>query len=247
MKTGTMLLDFKGRKKSLDVALNFLWKSQKVYVMDNHRAAMWCWLQEISQHPQFRLLHIDRHYDTSCVRLDLELSQLPPLNKLSGLTICDYSDLKDSQVNRPLIRWDNYISLFLKKYRSRVLESTFITHGAGDKPPFRRISYKTKMQDVPDNLDHWMNSNSEGEGCPWIVNVDIDYFVFKRSDGREPMFSWEYFDAVFETIKQNMEKGNVACVTIALSPECSGGWDLAEKLASRACKTLGIDFSLPVE
>ncbi|MFP9097729.1 UPF0489 family protein [Flavobacterium sp. RHBU_24] len=49
--------------ESGSVATNFLYKSGKVYVMDNHRCASWCWLQEIDTDKEYNYLHIDRHYD----------------------------------------------------------------------------------------------------------------------------------------------------------------------------------------
>lgn len=38
---------FKGRHDSLATRQNFLWQYGNVYVMDNRRAALWCWLREI--------------------------------------------------------------------------------------------------------------------------------------------------------------------------------------------------------
>jgi UPF0489 domain len=240
-----MICEFKGRNESGEIDLNFLLKEDKVYVMDNHRAAMWCWIQEISRYEHVRLLHIDRHYDTKCADLETELLSLPESFRLSNLTIQDYLELKDGQKIRPLIRWDNYIPLFLVRYSQKVTESIFITHDIDDYPPFKRITYKTKMQDIPDNLEDWMDRGDHDKHWPWIVNIDIDYFVFDRNGRQYSMFSVEYLEAVFEAFSNTMKSGKVACITIALSPECSGGWELAEELTSRACKKLGFNFALP--
>src|SRR5260370_30427902 len=61
---GEWLVDFRGRKPSAFATDNFLWKHDNVYVMDNHRAALWCWLREIDLRKPHSLFHIDRHYDT---------------------------------------------------------------------------------------------------------------------------------------------------------------------------------------
>ena len=40
-----------------------LWQNDKVYVMDNHRDAAWCWLQQCKDEEKYNFMHIDRHYD----------------------------------------------------------------------------------------------------------------------------------------------------------------------------------------
>lgn len=47
------LLPFKGRDHSGTYELNFLFKEDKVYIMDNHLAAIWCWTSELDQYFQF--------------------------------------------------------------------------------------------------------------------------------------------------------------------------------------------------
>ena len=43
--------------------VNFLYKEDKFYVMDNHLCAIWCWEQQINPENQYGIFHIDRHYD----------------------------------------------------------------------------------------------------------------------------------------------------------------------------------------
>lgn len=40
-----------------------LWQNGKVYVMDNHLSAAWCWLQSCDPQKKYNFMHIDRHYD----------------------------------------------------------------------------------------------------------------------------------------------------------------------------------------
>lgn len=40
-----------------------LWQNDKVYVMDNHRDAAWCWLQKCQTEERYNFMHIDQHYD----------------------------------------------------------------------------------------------------------------------------------------------------------------------------------------
>jgi hypothetical protein len=48
MSRGKWLVPFRGRNASKVYNQNFLWRYESVYVMDNHRAAMWCWLRHIN-------------------------------------------------------------------------------------------------------------------------------------------------------------------------------------------------------
>ena len=40
-----------------------LWQNDNVYVMDNHRDAAWCWLQQCMKEEQYNFMYIDQHYD----------------------------------------------------------------------------------------------------------------------------------------------------------------------------------------
>ena len=109
------LIPFKGRNHSGAYTQNFLWQQDSIYIMDNHRAALWCWLQHIKKDEKYSLFHIDRHYDTLNSRMKEWLGVLPDLTKLS---INEYLELKylceGTEAN--IIRYDNYLSIFLKKY-----------------------------------------------------------------------------------------------------------------------------------
>ena len=61
MPRGEWLVPFKGRNASGVYNRNFPWRSGTVYVMDNHRAAMWCWLQHVDPGQAHSLFHMDRH------------------------------------------------------------------------------------------------------------------------------------------------------------------------------------------
>lgn len=75
---GEWLVPFRGRNHSGAFTQNFLWKRQNVYVMDNHRAALWCWLQHIDPKQPYSLFHMDQHYDTLASRMTTWLDNLPP-------------------------------------------------------------------------------------------------------------------------------------------------------------------------
>lgn len=235
------LVPFKGRNDSLATEQNFLWQSGNVYIMDNHRAAMWCWLQQVPKDEKVTLVHLDEHFDTLYSQMDEWLSHLPDLRNLS---IEGYLGLTYPVGNRalPLIRWDNYLSLFLERYPQQVSGAIFITHCQGDEPKFPYVLHK-RPEEVPSNLAFHL----KGEGRA-IINVDLDYFFCDNErDQRQLMFSDDYISAVFRVIRGHMEAGRVACLTLCLTPDegYTGGWASAEKLCARVCEILGVDFALP--
>lgn len=233
---------FKGRNVSLATAQNFLWQHENVYVMDNHRAAMWCWLREVEDAEVVGLLHIDEHYDTLYSRMPEWLSNLP---ELRGMSIGDYLGLT-YRVGRdvlPVIQWDNYLSIFLERYPDQVGRFVFATLDVGDKPKLDDALHPRPWS-LPSNLADWLQDTD----LRWIVNVDLDFFFCGDEHGnRRLMFSDEYIEAVFHTIRAHREAGRVACLTLCLTPDedYTGGWAQAEALCARACNILGVPFSLP--
>ncbi|MES2072317.1 MAG: UPF0489 family protein [Pseudomonadota bacterium] len=210
--------------------------------MDNHRAALWCWLQELPKFDTVGLLHIDEHTDTLLSRLKEWDEVLPPLDNLS---IDEYlgHEFDSGLGHTPTIQWDNYLSLFLNRYNDRLNKAIFATHGVGDKPIFNNL-YNASSWDLPKSIAYWIENDAE----QWIINIDLDYFFCNdASGGAVRLFSDEYIEKVFDAIRRCYDAGHVACLTICLTPDegYTGGWEPAEKLCSRVCEILGIQFSLP--
>lgn len=77
------IIPFAGRHYSGPVTQNLLWRDGKVFLMDNHRAALWCWQQAVDLYSQSHsLLHIDRHYDA--LRAGVHVRKMPDLRALSA-------------------------------------------------------------------------------------------------------------------------------------------------------------------
>ena len=51
------------QQKSEIANLNFVYKYKNIYIMDNHLAAGWAWLQELDIDKSYNFFHIDRHAD----------------------------------------------------------------------------------------------------------------------------------------------------------------------------------------
>jgi hypothetical protein len=235
------LVPFKGRNHSGSVIQNFLWREGNVWIMDNHRAAMWCWLQDVPHCTPVRLLHIDEHYDTLYSRMGEWLAALPAL---SNLTIEKYLALEYQTEFGPvpLVRWDTYLSIFLERYGGQVREAIFATQGVGDKPRFSNATYPPPNE-LPENIAYWLAQGEE----QWIVNIDLDYFFCNQNGTRKRMYSNDYINAIFVAIRDARAAGRVASLTICLTPDegYTGGWPQAEALCAEACEILGVTFSLP--
>lgn len=238
------LVSFKGRHWSGPTEQNFLWKQGNVYIMDNHRAAMWCWLRELGPRQKVNIFHIDEHYDSLYSQFDKWLGALP--EDLASLSITEYLEQAyKTEVGDflPIVRWDNYLSLFLDIYKSQVAALHCATHGVGDRPRWTGM-LPSASDRLPKNIETILE---EREGHGWIVNVDLDYFFCEQGGGRKLMFSDGYVETIFRVIRQCYEQGKVTCLTLCLTPDehYTGGWAQAEALCDRICRILGIAFKLP--
>jgi hypothetical protein len=216
--------------------------------MDNHRAAMWCWLQRVNPHQPHSLLHIDRHYD--CQFMLEWLENCPEdLQRLSVNEYLDFDYAPNDFGRRERMRlfsWDNCLSIYLARYGGTSIGSlvTYV-HDDGDQtaPKERFIRgnvWRGHIWDVPGGIDR-LDPNR----APWTLNLDLDYF-FRHAEQPELMVSEVYLTTCFEKIREKIADRTIAVTTIALTPSAcfTGGWEPAERLAERILRILGIEFSL---
>ena len=235
------LIPFRGKLYSGSVNQNLLWRDGRIYLMDNHRAALWCWQQEIDLYQtRHSLLHIDRHTDCLGANLDAHMDVLPDLREL---TLKDYLDASVAlpSGDAPLFRWDNYLSLHLKAFSDQVRVLRCIDHDDGDAPD-HPATMRPRADEVPPNLQYWLRNSQS----PWIVNVDLDYFFFETAgngvvdDTWLPMYSDEFIDTCFAEIKRGLDDGLIGVVTICLTPSnFTPGWNECLRLSSRIFDMLG--------
>lgn len=248
---GQFLFPFRGRNPSGASDLNFLWRSERLYVMDNHRAAMWCWWQHLAEAEQWDLLHIDRHYDTASA--EPEMAVVPP----TDADLQTYLDAKFPWFGglTPAIRWDNYLWLFLKRHGDHIKDALFATpsyQGAAMPPehsgfelidPWLLLRYfGTIAEDSAAVEDGGVRTDP-----PWIVNVDLDYFTDRHGGGDRivQVFSDGYISAIGEAMAKGLRAGVIKVATIALSPETTGGtatdkaWALSETLMKKLLRPWG--------
>jgi hypothetical protein len=222
--------------------MNFLFRQGNIYVMDNHRAALWCWMKHISPEKRYSLFHIDAHYDTRSVKEAAWLTSVPDLTSVTLADYLAFGTERESSEKWPLIAWDNYLSLFFEKFPAMLAECFFATHQVGDQPEasvkYEHMIPRIFSESLPSFLEDY---SSDG----WILNLDIDYFFCKSGEKYIPMFSDDFIDRFIEAVAKVIRRKKLICMTIALSPECCGGWQASEAMCSRITSGLGISFALP--
>lgn len=220
--------------------LNFVFKHENIYVMDNHLAASWCWMDSIDVEKVHNLFHIDRHYDLLHFPNTVKTQIIEAGVQLHKLSLDEYialrQPMKGSQ-DAALFRWDNYIGNLNLVYPKLFGIKYFATHNEGTVPE-GFIDREYEIKDLSTNVEYWM-SQIENK---WILNLDIDYFFATSEDGKYQMLTDEYIIELCKNI--NEARKHIAVITICLSPECCGGWDATIKKAKLICKHLGFDLPL---
>jgi hypothetical protein len=230
------LVPFEGRNHSTSIKLNFLWNDGPIFIMDNHRAAMWCWMNFVKESEQFGLFHVDRHYDALFSEKDYAHV---PLDGLEDMDIQDYLSCgydNEFFAVTPVFRWDNYLGLFIERYRDKIATLITATHEKGNEPSCNFA--RCYPWDFPGTLDRL-----NGE---WIFNLDLDYFCSRNSSGEmEQIFTDEYIFDFAKALAAQISKETIKVLTISLSPECAAGWTGSEKIMKIVGEGLGIRFALP--
>lgn len=236
------LIKFKGRQYSGSVNQNLLWKDGHVYLMDNHRAALWCWYQEFDLNKcAHNVLHIDRHTDALGANLELHVEAIPDIGRIS---VDEYLDAK-VQLNGgecPLFRWDNYLSVHIATASEKLGRLISADHNEGD-PPKSSWVQRPRPDELPKNISYWLSEWDE----PWVVNIDLDYFFCidhapdkNGNDVWIPMFSNDYIDNIVQQLRDFRHKGRIKVITVCLTPSnFTPGWGECLKLSRRIFDILG--------
>ncbi len=223
------------------VTQRFLWYQDHVYIMDNHRAALWCWLQEIEVGKQFCLFHIDQHWDCGPAA-EYELS------RIREMSIHDYLDLderEDYALKSKVFHYGNYVRHFLQMFQSDLKRIFFVTHAdhnSGRQSDLQDRVEPVAIEDLPGRFVELTDERS----LLWIVNIDLDYFYFVANGVRRDMFSSSYVTHFCKALSERLRDGSIRVLTIALTPCSCGGCQAAKELCDIICREIGIDFQLPL-
>ena len=208
--------------------LNGLWRDGKVYVMDNHRAAAWCWLHSCDFNESYNFLHIDQHSD---LLLDGNKDNWETYQRVIDnpkISLNEYLLLQhnDSQ-NALAFRWDNYIRPIHKYLSNWFTYSFFAYFQAYDIYEHERMIasasnyYKgfsgTAIKLTPEELLILLEQIPTAPLNSWIFNLDIDYFYSRETIKMGDSF----IDKIACLLNDCLPQMKV--LTIALSPSCCNG------------------------
>lgn len=225
--------------------LNFLWQKEgrSLYVMDNHLAALWCWLRELTKEEPYVLLHVDQHWDSA---------GFDPISPavVDGLSLEAFLAVRSPSpvcAHLPLVRWDNFIDPLPKLRRNLraafmvAWQSRDIWHGSHfqDRDGVQAVDAIAFLDDPGPTLD-----GAFSDATRVLVDLDLDVFVNGvRHDSMgypTPLdrFPESTAKAMLAALASRVRPQDV--VTIALSPECCGTWAKAEALLGWACEAFGV-------
>lgn len=219
--------------------VNFLYNDDKVYIMDNHLCAIWCWEQKINPELKYGLFHIDRHYDLqNNLKEDFLIKNK---ERIIGNNFSDFLLCIDNE-NYDKLRYDNYIDAFCKLHPNLIKYVYFATHEDGSNETGTSLghieNYKSPLWELPQNIDFWIDNCTQVNR--WILNLDIDFFYQDLGDesSNYQFLTNKYIRNLCEGIKAAYPKIDV--VTIALSPEFCGGWGNAFHIIRQINRQLDI-------
>ncbi|MDV0446304.1 hypothetical protein MsAg5_01340 [Methanosarcinaceae archaeon Ag5] len=117
--------------------LNLLFNRGNIYVMDNHLAAAYVWLQKLDASKDYNYFHIDQHYDLGGPFPKDLLGNYPKLiSDNQKMDLDSFIDLKfeGNPLHRcQLFQWDNYISLVYQVFPQWFKRRIFSCHGYRDR------------------------------------------------------------------------------------------------------------------
>lgn len=220
--------------------VNLVHKHSNLYVMDNHGAALWCWLQEINLSDRYNFIHIDTHYDTLAVNMEARINSSK--NKFKEPNIEDFFNLKHELSGEiyQTIRWDNYIPIFNEIYGDIIENYLFYTHRHGTTGI--NFCKKNKIQEFqPHTIFENLSYTILEDDYDFIFNLDIDYFFLKYNDRYFQVFSDESIDIIFDQIAEVYFANRLKVITVALSPDCCGGWENSLRIYNRLAERLKVE------
>lgn len=227
------LIPWTGRGKSGPVNDRFLWNDGRVYVMDNHRLALWCWWQHLSEATSWTYLHVDRHYDALWLKWNPWRLGSTPIHR-TDLTSFREAKTDDGGAHFELYRWDTITSALWSLHGDVIREVIFASGDEGDDP-FLPRSRRINPWKLPELMAYLAEADdSGGLPTPCIADIDLDYFTHHDLDGAfGQVFSDGFIEEIGESLYEGVESGRFGVATIALSPETTGSWDLAEHILSK--------------
>ncbi len=221
------------KKKSLNKDTIFIWKSDNhpIYVMDNHLAAAWCWMQECNPNEEYNFMHIDKHSDLKGCGTP---SIIDFIKKNPKISFEEYKQITYTNPNtHQFFQWDNYIRACHYLFPNWFNANFFYTHTCNKcesnnwgydafpsqtrNPFYVRQDLVQIFQELSPYL-HGIPKNTIKKERKWILNIDLDFFW---DFNKIKVFSDDFIRNFAQIVNNSMQ--NVQVLTIAVSPDCIGG------------------------
>lgn len=242
----------------------FVWNQDSIYIMDNHRSALWCWLNEIrNKSEKIKLVHIDNHADMSPKGLHCTCAKNI---KFDGLILKDYLEYRHNcqqYGSNFIFSYENFLRFFVQSYPNNINPTeVFITLN----------HWKHKPDTDPaiiQNLKKYLSTTKEDSDCSqlanrlyrsdlfklfkenthfkWIVDLDFDYFYNESTN----VLNIKLAEEIFTSIKSWYDKSMIIAFTVAWSPEflvnrkietIEDGLEKAKDLNTLFCEIFNLDF-----
>lgn len=233
-----------GQGKSSVSKLNCLYQHENVFVMDNHKAAIWSWFQNIDLNSKYNYLHIDRHYDLLDSQLADWVAEIKNLKKgkIEDYTLMEFDDLKyqANSLTMDVFRFDNFFPIACELHPKLFKNLVFVTHKEGTIPENYKL-IQPSIFHLGENLSFWINDLSNDD--KWIIDLDIDFFFSDNETHKRDYFlNIEFAENLANQIYENREL--IEVFTIALSPTWSKSWDDAIEFANVFCEKFGFKINI---
>ena len=221
------LIPWQERGRSGPVHDSFLWRSDNLYVMDNHRLALWCWWQHLdNEHTMWDFIHIDRHYDALWQKAWPWIQHYDSTHK-SSLDTFRQARFSQQGDELELYRWDVITSALLTMDGDKIRQWIFVTAEEGAPPAIQQMQFVGPW-DLPALLRSLAKSNTE---VPQQLStlIGITSHISTMTVALDA-FASQYLQEINRALIEGMANGRFDVVTIALSPSTTGSWQLAEEL-----------------
>ena len=227
----------------------FYFPEKKLYVFDNHRLSLWCWLNKTinleSEKPN--LLYIDRHIDFRCTDFDKRYKIFQE-NRDSIYDLNIFREMlyeTHSFGNLSNIDCGNFLAFASK---INIFNRIFIFTEVSDYDDYLRretVNCANTPFDIS-NISVFNNNITSNLNAVFSYNenicldIDLDFFVTEV----ERVINYELLVNCVSIIKDNLSKVNI--ITIALSQTYCGGEDKAIEILGYFTDAFDVKFKFDI-
>jgi len=193
---------------------------EKIYAMNNHRWAYYCWKRFFSPetYESIALIHVDFHQDA--IPNEYGVEELPGRDENEIL-----------RFTNKYLKWDNFIHPFLYEYQ-RKINYTSLCHESCRAYAFD-LKYVPNLRSIFNayKKEDFFKLIKEIKSDAIILDLDLDYFVDTDPNGRRKSWETPRVQEFMGELMASFGKRRPNITTIATSPSClDSGTEDEEKI-----------------